>query len=320
MCDDAEDLVDALQATTVDGVDSAVSTQCATPGILPLFRKKAGSYKEGPGSTISQNALRRDHLERLQARRAALLESRRAQSYDKSCTEQHAVSELPVESDRRTKGHWNNPWAYQIMLSDWLVEVPDDFETAWDAYMCPVGKRCLVRAGGGHTSAYTRHGRNIMHFQSKLPGGLSRQKRTPRDYVLLDCVWDEERRTFYVLDVMVWKELDFYDSDRSFRCFWISSKIKELNLTERVKQDQCCFLPLHSFACTSRGLQELLSAQFEYGRDGILFYHHDCDYTPNIRNPLTAFLEPKMCEKVLGISDDAVAEAKRDERANNLRS
>lgn len=40
------------------------------------------------------------------------------------------------------------PRAYrdQIMLSEWLDEVPADFETSWLAMPCPVGKRCLVVA------------------------------------------------------------------------------------------------------------------------------------------------------------------------------
>ena len=34
----------------------------------------------------------------------------------------------------------------QIMLSEWLVEVPEDFETNWLVVPCPIGKRCLVVA------------------------------------------------------------------------------------------------------------------------------------------------------------------------------
>ena len=34
----------------------------------------------------------------------------------------------------------------QIMLSEWLVEVPDDFSRSWFMVPSPVGKRCLVVA------------------------------------------------------------------------------------------------------------------------------------------------------------------------------
>jgi hypothetical protein len=32
----------------------------------------------------------------------------------------------------------------QLMLSEWMVEVPDDVAQNWFAVVCPVGKRCLV--------------------------------------------------------------------------------------------------------------------------------------------------------------------------------
>lgn len=43
----------------------------------------------------------------------------------------------------------------QIMLSEWLVEVPDDFENNWLALPCPPGKRCLVVASRVTDLLYT---------------------------------------------------------------------------------------------------------------------------------------------------------------------
>ena len=34
----------------------------------------------------------------------------------------------------------------QLMLSEWLVDVPEDLESQWIVMPCPVGKRCLVVA------------------------------------------------------------------------------------------------------------------------------------------------------------------------------
>ena len=33
-----------------------------------------------------------------------------------------------------------------LMLSEWLVDVPENFATTYFAKPCPVGKRCLVVA------------------------------------------------------------------------------------------------------------------------------------------------------------------------------
>ena len=30
------------------------------------------------------------------------------------------------------------------MLSEWLVEIPEDFPKSWTAVKAPVGRRCLV--------------------------------------------------------------------------------------------------------------------------------------------------------------------------------
>lgn len=32
------------------------------------------------------------------------------------------------------------------MLSEWLEEIPFDFEKKWIMVVCPVGKRCLIIA------------------------------------------------------------------------------------------------------------------------------------------------------------------------------
>jgi snurportin-1 len=32
------------------------------------------------------------------------------------------------------------------MFSEWLDEIPHDFETNWIMCLCPIGKRCLVVA------------------------------------------------------------------------------------------------------------------------------------------------------------------------------
>jgi hypothetical protein len=34
----------------------------------------------------------------------------------------------------------------QLMFSEWLDDIPSDFETNWIMVACPVGKRCLIIA------------------------------------------------------------------------------------------------------------------------------------------------------------------------------
>lgn len=39
-----------------------------------------------------------------------------------------------------------NRYADELMLSEWLVDIPDSLSKDWICLPCPVGKRCLVVA------------------------------------------------------------------------------------------------------------------------------------------------------------------------------
>ena len=51
-----------------------------------------------------------------------------------------------------------NPYKNQLMLSEWMVDVPEDLATEWIMVVCPVGKRSMVIAARGTTVAYSRSG------------------------------------------------------------------------------------------------------------------------------------------------------------------
>lgn len=59
---------------------------------------------------------------------------------------------------------------FQIMLSEWMEEVPDDLEENWVVKMVPVGKRMLVVSNRGWTTAFYRNGYCAGRFPSALPG------------------------------------------------------------------------------------------------------------------------------------------------------
>ena len=83
-----------------------------------------------------------------------------------------------------------NPYKNQIMLSEWLVDVPEDFSALWLFVVCPVGKRCMVVASRGWTAAYGRNGYCIKRFPSYLPGG-NHSSGTHAKFSILDCIFDE---------------------------------------------------------------------------------------------------------------------------------
>ena len=78
-------------------------------------------------------------------------------------------------------------------------------------------KRALIVAGQGTTKHFSRGGAFINQFPSHLPGGCRKQRTNKQSHALLDAIYVEASRTYYVLDIMVWNELAFYDCDTMFR-------------------------------------------------------------------------------------------------------
>ena len=79
-------------------------------------------------------------------------------------------------------------------------------------------QRALIVAGEGTTKHFSRGGAFINQFPSYLPGGCRKQRAWRQSQALLDTIYVESSRTYYVIDIMVWNELAFYDCDTTFRC------------------------------------------------------------------------------------------------------
>ncbi|XP_037307257.1 snurportin-1 isoform X2 [Pungitius pungitius] len=165
-------------------------------------------------------------------------------------------------------------YANQIMLSEWLVDVPSELDTDWMMVVCPVGKRSLIVASKGSTAAYTKSGYCVNRFPSLLPGGNRHNSAMGKDYTILDCIYSEVDRTYYILDVMCWRGHPVYDCPTEFRFFWLQSKVQETDgLSEIAKRNPV---------------------------DGLLFYHRQTHYTPG-STPLVGWLRPYMVTDILGI-------------------
>nr|XP_014332487.1 PREDICTED: snurportin-1 isoform X1 [Bos mutus] len=190
----------------------------------------------------------------------------------------------------------------QLMLSEWLIDVPSDLGQEWIVVVCPVGKRSLIVASQGLTSAYTKSGYCVNTFPSLLPGGNRRNSTTEKDYTILDCIYSEVNQTYYVLDVMCWRGHPFYDCQTDFRFYWLHSKLpEEEGLGEKTKRNPFKFVGLKNFPCTPESLCKVLSMDFPFEVDGLLFYHKQTHYSPG-STPLVGWLRPYMVSDVLGVA------------------
>lgn len=196
-----------------------------------------------------------------------------------------------------------NPYRNQLMLSEWLVDIPEDFEINWKFVVCPIGKRCLVISSRGTTSAYGRNGVLINNFPSLLPGGCVKTYRTSsRDYCILDCIYHEVSRTFHVLDVMCWGGHPVYDSDTEFRSYWKETKLRDEGerLSSYSRINPLTFENLIYHPCSPEALGKVLGSKWPFEVDGLLFVHKEAHYTVG-SSPLTAWLKPHMIPDVLKI-------------------
>ena len=202
-----------------------------------------------------------------------------------------------------------HPYRNQLMLSEWLVDVPPDFAENWYMTVCPIGKRSLVISSKCTTTAYGRNGARINSFPSLLPGGCKRVWESSRDYCILDCIYHETLRTFFVADIMCWRAHPVYDTDRDFRVYWLTTKLEETQgLGEISRINPYIFKPLDSYSCTRDSLEQVLSKPWSQEVDGLLFFHRQCHYRSG-SSPLAVWLKPHMVPDILGVpvSDEFLA-------------
>uniref|UniRef100_UPI00358F2423 snurportin-1 isoform X2 n=1 Tax=Myxine glutinosa TaxID=7769 RepID=UPI00358F2423 len=165
-------------------------------------------------------------------------------------------------------------------------------------------KRCKLPryyANQGTTAVYTKSGYCVNRFPSLLPGG-TRKHTTRKEYSILDCVFSEANRTYYILDVMCWRGHPLYDCETEFRFYWLQSKLQEDEaIAEIGALNPFRFVSLQTFPCSPKGISAALSGPFPFDVDGLLFYHGKTHYTPG-STPLVGWLKPYMVSDVLGVS------------------
>ncbi|XP_047594236.1 snurportin-1 isoform X2 [Lutra lutra] len=230
-------------------------------------------------SSLEQNERRRRLLELQKSKRLDYVNHARRLAEDDWTgmeSEEEEDKKDDEEMDIDTGKKLPKRYANQLMLSEWLIDVPSDLGQEWIVVVCPVGKRALIVASRGSTSAYTKSGYCVNRFSSLLPGGNRRNSTTTKDYTILDCIYSEVNQTYYVLDVMCWRGHPFYDC-------------------------QFKFVGLNNFPCTPESLCKVLSMDFPFEVDGLLFYHKQTHYSPG-STPLVGWLRPYMVSDVLGIA------------------
>ena len=191
-------------------------------------------------------------------------------------------------------------YANQLMMSEWMLDVPQDLLEKWIIVPCPQGKRTLVVACKGVTKAYNKRGLRLGRFYSALPGGNPSGHRS--SCTIIDCVWLKQQKSYYVLDVLAWSNQSLVNCDTEFRFYWLKSQLQERKeLQERdTRLNTFPILSLPNISCNTDISSALTDITDLHPLDGLLFYHRDGQYTKG-RTPLVTWVKPFMLPEVLGI-------------------
>uniref|UniRef100_A0A672HJD8 Snurportin-1 n=1 Tax=Salarias fasciatus TaxID=181472 RepID=A0A672HJD8_SALFA len=288
-----DDLTQALSASFAVSSEPN-STACPHPR-LAQYKSKY--------SVLEQSERRRRFLELQKSKRLNYVNhARRLANGDWTGTDSDGEDEEEEEEGmeierRKLPKHYAN----QLMLSEWLVDVPSELEADWLMVVCPVGKRSLIVASKGSTAAYTKSGYCVNRFPSLLPGGNRHNSAMGKDYTILDCIYSEVDRTYFILDVMCWRGHPVYDCPTEFRFYWLQSKVEETEgLSETAKRNPFRFVRLPNSDCTADSIRKALTAEYSFSVDGLLFYHRQTHYTPG-STPLVGWLRPYMVGDILGL-------------------
>ncbi|CAM1154067.1 SNUPN (predicted) [Pycnogonum litorale] len=201
-------------------------------------------------SASSQAERRKLYLENQKIKRYDYQSKFRNLVYDDVSEPSEESMDFTVEKLAKKK-RINKKYRDQLMLSEWLVEVPDDLCDNWMMLLCPVGKRTLVEASHGTTKSFSRSGFCVNHgFPSHLPGGHKKQ-RSSHGLTLLDCIFDEKKRIYFILDVICWNGHYVYESDTEFRFYWIKTKLEEIpDLNEKSNSNPVSILLRRKYSCS----------------------------------------------------------------------
>lgn len=166
----------------------------------------------------------------------------------------------------KKKKYYINKYKNQLMLSEWLVEMAHDFRHEWYLVLCPVGRRCLVIANKGQTKAYSRTGYHMNSFPSSLPGGNRKASKEHKQNCIIDCIFSETERIYYILDVMSWNGSHFHECETEFRFFWLESKLNEefSGVKQRSRLNPYEFHVLRHFGCSDKQIAEAVTPPYQF--------------------------------------------------------
>ncbi|KAK0586826.1 hypothetical protein LWI29_012924 [Acer saccharum] len=210
------------------------------------------------------------------------------------------TKDLDVRQASRLKGAEARKWfAEQLMLPEWMIDVPDRLSHDWYVFARPAGKRCIVVSSNGTTVSRLRNGSILHHFPSALPCGAKTRdvSGSAQSYCILDCIFHESDQTYYVIDMVCWRGYSLYDCTAEFRFFWLNSKLEETGACGPPSHyHKFRFSPISIYNCDQSGLLASYTGAVPYVKDGLLFYNKHAHYQTG-NTPLALVWKDENCSQ-----------------------
>jgi hypothetical protein len=186
----------------------------------------------------------------------------------------------------------------------------EQFGALSDYFVCsrPEGARCLLLARGGRTIARSKDGNFLAAFQSLLPNG-SDATHASEESVLLDAIFSESSRRYFLCDVLYWRSTALLHCDSEMRIFWLTSRLQEIGLTalaavgphqhfafERLSYHRASPVALQAVYPVDRSLSDAAASTVR--PDGLMFLHRQSLYTSGV-NELAMRWRDEHCSQYL---------------------
>ncbi|CAH1423190.1 unnamed protein product [Lactuca virosa] len=217
------------------------------------------------------------------------------------------ITDIDILQAAKLKGPEARRWfASQLMLPEWMIDVPDRLDHDWYVFARPSGKRCFVVSSNGTTISRLRNGSLLHRFPSSLPNGARTREgsRSAQSYCILDCIFHELDQTYYVIDMVCWAGISFYECTAEFRFFWMNSKLVESGACEdpsTYHRYRFSLIPVYN--CDHEGLQTAYTGQVPYAKDGLLFYNKHAHYQTG-NTPLALVWKDETCSEYVIDTDN----------------
>jgi len=172
-------------------------------------------------------------------------------------TSKHQAGRAPHKIKKEKKPRDNVIYQNQLMIPEFMMEIPQDLNTCWFIVPIPQGERCFVVSSRRSTISRRMDGSIIQRFSSTLPSG-SQKQHYKEEYCILDCIFSPELKTYFVLDLMCWKGYSLYDCGADFRFYWLFTKLEETTANRFSSDNPFVFLPLPRFDANQTGVRSAL--------------------------------------------------------------